>query len=189
MASRTLSIVSFKPDLRSARGTRIQRGLTIRFLRILTLVFLDVISLILAWKLAVFFGTPLESPWTEKTSFLLLVLTVEIGIIAAQGLYKAGTYRRNYPSLVKAVSLSEIFLLLIAFLYEPESYISRSTFLLFWFSSVAFICTGRCIFDVITTLLRKKGAIRYPVFLISDTEDQQDHMRLIEQENCYTVQG
>ncbi|KAB8330524.1 sugar transferase [Scytonema tolypothrichoides VB-61278] len=189
MASRTLSRVKFKPDLRSAKGTTIQRGLTIRFLRILTLIFLDVISLILAWKLAVFLGTPLESPWTKQTSFLLLVLTVETGLIAAQGLYKAGIFRRNYPDLIKAVSLSGILLLLIAFLYEPESYVSRSTFLLFWFLSVAFICAGRCIFDVTTRLLRKKGAIRYPVFLISDIEDQESHLRLIEQENCYTVQG
>ncbi|NMG19074.1 exopolysaccharide biosynthesis polyprenyl glycosylphosphotransferase [Brasilonema bromeliae] len=189
MASRTLSRVKFKPDLRSAKGTTIQRGLTIRFLRILTLIFLDVISLILACKLAVFLGTPLESPWTKQTSFLLLVLTVEIGLIAAQGLYKAGIFRRNYPALIKAVSLSGILLLLIAFLYEPESYVSRSTFLLFWFFSVAFICAGRCIFDVTTRLLRKKGAIRYPVFLISDIEDQESHIRLIEQENCYTVQG
>nr|WP_211176425.1 sugar transferase [Brasilonema sp. UFV-L1] len=163
--------------------------MAIRFLRIVTLVFLDVIALVIAWRLAVFYGTPLNSPWTEKTSFLLLVLAVEIGIIAAQELYKAGTYRRNYPSLIKAVSLSELFILLIAFLYEPESYISRSTFLIFWFSSVAFISTGRCIFDMITTLLRKKGAIRYPVFLISDTKEQEEHIRLIEQENCYTVQG
>ncbi|NMG11033.1 sugar transferase [Brasilonema sp. UFV-L1] len=189
MALKTLSKVHFKPDLRSARGTTIQRGLAIRFLRIVTLVFLDVIALVIAWRLAVFYGTPLNSPWTEKTSFLLLVLAVEIGIIAAQELYKAGTYRRNYPSLIKAVSLSELFILLIAFLYEPESYISRSTFLIFWFSSVAFISTGRCIFDMITTLLRKKGAIRYPVFLISDTKEQEEHIRLIEQENCYTVQG
>lgn len=189
MASRSLSIVNFRPDLRSAKGTTIQRGLAIRILRVLTLISLDIISLILAWKLAVFYGTPIESPWTQKNSFLILILTVEIGIIAAQELYKAGIHRRNYFSLIKAVSLSEIFLLLIAFLYEPESYVSRSTFLLFWFFSIGFTCIGRILFDVTTTLLRRKGAIRYPVFLISDPEEQDIHIKLIEQENCYTVQG
>ncbi|MBW4633611.1 MAG: sugar transferase [Iphinoe sp. HA4291-MV1] len=189
VASKTISVVNFKPDLRSARGTRIQRGLTIRFLRILTLIFLDVIALVIAWKLAVFFGTPIESPWTQKKSFLLLVLTVDIGIIAAQGLYKAGNHRRDYLGLIKAVSLSEIFLLLIAFLYEPDSYVSRSTFLIFWFLSIAFTCTGRYILDITTTLLRKKGAIRHPVFLITDTEEQEIHLKLIQQENCYTLQG
>lgn len=189
MPAKSLSVASFKPDLRSARGTRIQRGLAIRFLRVLTLILLDVIALTLAWKLAVFYGTPLESPWTYKSSFLLLTLTVEIGMIASKGLYHAGIHRRNYLSLINAVSLSEVLLLLIAFLYEPNHYISRSTFLLFWFLSVALICTERLIFDITTKLLRKQGAIRYPVFLITDAQERESDIRLIEQENCYIIQG
>ena len=189
MPSKSLSVVSLKPDLRSAKSTRFQRGLAIRFLRIVALILLDVIALTLAWKLAVFWGTPLESPWTQKSSFLLLILIVEIGMLATKGLYHAGIHRRNYSSLLQAVSLSEIFLLLIAFLYEPNYYVSRSTFLIFWFLSVAFICADRFIFDVATKLLRKQGAIRYPVFLITDSEEQEGHIRLIEKENCYTVHG
>ncbi len=189
MSFKSLLVVNFKPDLRSARSTRIQRGLATRFLRVLTLILLDIIALTLAWKIAVFCGTPLESPWTQKSSFLLLILTVEIGMLTSNGLYNAGTHRRNYPDLLKAVSLSEVFLLLIAFLYEPNYYVSRSTFLLFWFFSVAFICAERFIFDFATKLLRQKGAIRYPVFLIADPEEQESHIKLIEQENCYTVQG
>ena len=189
MTNKALSVVTLKPDLRSPTSTRIQKGLAIKFLRVVTLILLDVIALTLAWRLAVFYGTPLESPWTQKTSFLLLILTVEIGLFSSKGLYNAGLGRRNYPDLIKAVSLSEVFLLLIAFLYEPNHYISRSTFLIFWFLSVAFICADRFIFDVTTKLLRQKGAIRYPVFLIADAEEQEDDIRLIEQENCYTVQG
>lgn len=178
----------FKPDLRSANGTRIQKGLTSKFLRVGTLISLDVIFLTLAWKLAVINGTPLDSPWTQKISFLLLILTVEIGMIATGGLYKSGAHRRNYPELIKAVTLAELLLLLIAFLYEPESYVSRSTFLLFWVLSVVFICTSHFVCDVGTKVLRSKGAIRHSVFLITDPEDKQSHIRLIEKENCYTVQ-
>jgi exopolysaccharide biosynthesis polyprenyl glycosylphosphotransferase len=189
MASKYVSLENFQSDLRSARGTRIQRGLAIRFLRVLILIFLDIIALTLAWKLAIFYGTPLESPWTQNSSFLLLTLVIEIGAIAIKGLYEAGNHRRNYPGLIKAVSLSEAVLLLIAFLYEPNSYLSRSSFLLFWFLSVAFICTERLIFDFSTKLLRTKGVIRYPVFLIADEESQESYIRLIEQENCYIIQG
>ncbi|WP_414583978.1 sugar transferase [Scytonema sp. PCC 10023] len=189
MASRYLSVASLKPDLRSAKGTRIQRGLAIRFLRVVTLIFLDVTALILAWKLAVFYGTPLQSPWTQKTSFLLLTLIVEIGILAAQGLYRAGIHRRSYPNLIKSVSLSEVFLLLIAFLYEPNHYVSRSTFLLFWFFSIAFVCSTRYLFDVTTKLIRKRGAVLHPVFLITDAQEQEDHTKLIAQENCYLILG
>jgi exopolysaccharide biosynthesis polyprenyl glycosylphosphotransferase len=189
MAFKSLSVLNLKPDLRSAKGTRIQRGLSLRFLRVLTLVFIDAISLILAWELAVFYGTPVKSPWTQHSSFLLLTLALELGMIASIGLYKAGVNRRNYPELIKAVSLSELLLLLIAFLYEPNRYISRSTFLLFWVFSLAFLCLARVVFDVSTNLLRRKGAIRYPVFLITDADDQENSIKLIETENCYNVVG
>ncbi|QSJ15828.1 sugar transferase [Nostoc sp. UHCC 0702] len=189
MTSRYVPLVDFKPDLRSAKGARIQRGLAVRVLRVITLLLLDALSLTLAWKLAVFYGTPIDSPWTEKSSFLLLILVVELGMIASKGLYNAGIHRRNYGLLVKAVSLSEFFLLLIAFLYEPQRYISRSTFLLFWLFSVALICGNRLIFDFATKVLRKVGVIRYPVFLITDVEDQESSVKLIEKENCYNIFG
>ncbi|MEC4813480.1 MAG: sugar transferase [Scytonema sp. PMC 1069.18] len=189
MASKSISVVNFQPDLRSAKGTRIQRGLAIRFLRVLILIFLDILALTLAWKLAIFYGTPLESPWTQNSSFLLLTLVIEIGAIAAKGLYQAGNYRRNYSGLIKAVSWSEALLLLIAFLYEPNSYLSRSTFLIFWVLSITFCCTERFVFDFSTKLIRNKGVIRYPVFLIADEESQESYIRIIEPENCYIIQG
>jgi hypothetical protein len=189
MVSKFPTVSNFKPDLRSPRGTRVQRGLASKLLRVTTLGLLDVVALFFAWKLAVFFGTPIESPWTQKTSFLLLMLIVEIGLITTKGLYKSGNNRRNYPALIEAVSLSSVLLLLIAFLYEPDTYISRSTFLLFWLMSIAFTCTARSICDVTTKLLRHKGVIRHSVFLITDLEDQECHIKLIERENCYTLQG
>ncbi|KAF3887298.1 MULTISPECIES: sugar transferase [Nostocales] len=184
-----LSVVGFKPDLRSGRGARIQKGFATKFLRVLTLVLLDAVFLTIAWKVAVFYGTPVNSPWTEKSSFLLLTLFVQLGIITAQGLYRSGYNRRNYPRLIKAVSLADIFLLFIAFLYEPSSYISRSTFLLFWLFSVTFLCAGRFLVDTTTTLLRKKGVVRHTVFLITDSDEKERNIRLIEKEDCYTVVG
>lgn len=189
MAYRSLPVVNFRPDLRSAKGANLRKGIAIRFLRVITLASLDIIALSLAWTLAINFGTFLESPWTKKPSFILLIIIVGIGMIASKGLYSPGIYRRNYTALIKAVTLSEILLLLIAFLYEPDGYVSRSSFLIFWLLSVTFTCTGRLFFDIFTKLLRRKGAIRYPVFVISDSEDQDEHIRLINKENCYTVEG
>ncbi|PLZ97802.1 glucosyl transferase, partial [Fischerella thermalis CCMEE 5328] len=143
-------VVSFKPDLRSAKATRIQRGLAIRLWRVVTLISLDITALISAWSLAIIYGTPLNSPWTQKPSFIILTLVLVIGMIATKGLYKAGIQRRNYPGLVKAITLSQVLLLFIAFLYEPNHYVSRSTFLIFWLSSLLFICIDRYLFDVTT---------------------------------------
>ncbi|NJL11542.1 MAG: sugar transferase, partial [Calothrix sp. SM1_7_51] len=132
MTYKPLQLVALKPDLRSSQGTTIQRGLAVRFLRVMALITLDVVALTLAWELATRYGTPIKSPWLEYSSFQVLTFAVEISILGAKGLYKAGWNRRNYVSLFKAISLAVIILLLIAFLYEPNSYVSRSNFLLFW---------------------------------------------------------
>ncbi|MEO0688151.1 MAG: sugar transferase, partial [Cyanobacteria bacterium J06649_11] len=189
MAYRSLPVVNFQPDLRSAKGTNLRKGLAIRILRVLTLVSSDIIALSFAWILAINFGTFLESPWTKKPSFILLILIVGIAIIATKGLYSPGVYRRNYTALIKAVTLSEISLLLIAFLYEPDGYVSRSSFLIFWLLSITFTCVGRFIFDFSTKLLRKKGAIRYPIFVITDPQDQDNYLKYIKKENCYNLEG
>ncbi|WP_411675318.1 sugar transferase [Dulcicalothrix desertica] len=186
---KSLPLVAFKPDLRSAKGAQIQRGFIVRLLRVITLVILDAVSLVLAWRLAIYFGTPIQSPWTQEVSFLLLNVTVGLTIFITSGLYKAGTNRRNYTRVIKAISLSSILLLLIGFLYAPEVYVSRSIFLLSWLLSVIFTCASRFIFDTSTKLLRNQGAVRHAIFLITDLEEQQEQVNLIEKENCYIVQG
>jgi exopolysaccharide biosynthesis polyprenyl glycosylphosphotransferase len=189
MTSINLSIHSLKPDLRSPRGTRIQRGLFIRLLRVVILILLDATSMCLAWNLAVFYGTSFESPWTQNTLFLLLKLSLAIIIFDTTGLYKAGIYRRNYLGIVKAMSLSSLLLLFIFYLYEPNGYISRSAFILYWLLSVVFICAVRLLFNVFTNFLRKKGAIRHPIFIITSSQEKEHSMKLIEQDDWYTIQG
>lgn len=183
------SVENLKPDLRSAVNLRLNRALTTKLIRITILGFLDAISVVLAWTVALFYGTPLESLWTKNLSFIVLILIVELGIIALSGLYRAGIHRRNYFELIKAISLSELFLLLIAFLTEPNSYVSRSTFLLFWFLSIVFICMCRLLFDIVTKALRQKGYVRHTVFVISDVEEQESNIKLIEKEKTYTILG
>ncbi|MBF2005412.1 MAG: sugar transferase [Chlorogloeopsis fritschii C42_A2020_084] len=189
MTVKSMPVVSLKPDLRSAQGTRVQKGIIIRFFRVISLVLLDITCLVLAWNLAIFYGEDLDDPWAKKESLLVLTIVLQIGIIAVKGLYKGGINRRNYSSLFKAISTSQIFLLLIAFLYESNYYISRSSFIIFWFLSVIFLCGQRYIFDVVTKHLRRKGVMRHSVFLITDSAEKENHIKIIEQENCYTVQG
>jgi exopolysaccharide biosynthesis polyprenyl glycosylphosphotransferase len=189
MVSKSLSVIGFKPDLRSGSGTQIQRGLIVRLLRVISLIILDALSLVSAWKLAIYYGTPIESVWTQEVSFLMLNISVGISIFLTSGLYKAGINRRNYTRLIKAISVAEVLLLLIGFLYAPESYISRSTFLLSWLLSIAFICTARFLFDVVTNRLRSQGSVRHSVFLITDEEEQEEQICLVEKQNCYTIMG
>lgn len=179
-----------KPDLRSPKSALFRRGTTIGSIRVMILVLLDSISMSIAWKLAISWGTRLDSPWAiiNRPSFLPLILVIGVGIITARGLYKAGKHR-DYFGLIKAISLVNLFLLLIAFLYNPDQSVSRSTFLLFWLLSMAFVCTGRVILNHIVNRLRARGAIRHPAFLIVSQEHQEWSIQLINRQNCYNILG
>ncbi|HEY9664380.1 MAG TPA: hypothetical protein V6C65_38540, partial [Allocoleopsis sp.] len=189
MASSQISR-DFKLDLRSSGTARLRRGATVGWLRVFTLVVLDSLLLSFAWRLAEVVGTRMSSPWTGQNRFFFLtfILAVCIGMITAKGLYAPGDKRRDYLGLIQAVSLAIFLVLLTAFLYEPGEFVSRSTFLTFWFLSVCFVCTGRFLVEVAVEKSRKRGAIRYPVFLISD-DDEGNNINLIERENRYDILG
>jgi exopolysaccharide biosynthesis polyprenyl glycosylphosphotransferase len=167
----------------------LRRGFGIKWLRVALLFLSDALAITAAWWLASLLGTPMDSPWhvSKGSTLLPLILAVMIGIICSRGLYKSGDRRRDYLALIKAVSLAEILLFLIAFLYEPDRAISRSTFLLSWFLTVAFICAGRFCLDFSTHTLRKRGAACYPVFLISEPENRDRHSSLIRNESYYNI--
>lgn len=184
-----VAINNFKPDLRSAKIATIQRGLFIRLLRVILLMLLDVSSLSIAWNLVTNYSSPLQSEWTKNLPFLLLTLGVQIVILANSGVYRAGMYRRDYVSIVKAISLSSILLLFITYIYNPSTYIQRSDYLLYWFISIVFVCTVRKIFDLSTNFLRQKGIIRHSIFIIANAQEKEQLMNIVEKDNCYTVQG
>ena len=66
MVSTNLSLENLKPDLRSARTPRVQRGLFIRLMRVAILVLLDTAFISFAWKLASLPGASLDSLTTKK---------------------------------------------------------------------------------------------------------------------------
>lgn len=182
------TVASF--DLRSPGFAKLRRGAAVGWLRILTLVLVDAFLLSSAWGVAVAIGTSMQSPWTgkEKPFFMVLILGITIGVMIARGLYSPGDKRRDYMGLFQALSLSVCLVLLTAFLYEPGRFVSRSTFLLFWFFSVCFVCAGRFFVEIAVERFRRRGVIRYPVFIIADGE-AEPAVRLIEQENRYDIAG
>lgn len=187
MASSPLSS-DFKLDLRSPGAARLRRGVTVGWLRVFTLVSLDAFLLMLAWRMAKAIGTELNSPWTkDRALFQVAILAVGLGVIATKGLYSPGDKRRDYFGLIQALSLAAFLLLLTAFLYDPSQFVSRSTFLLFWLFSVCFVCIGRLLVETAVEKSRKRGAIRYSAFLISDSSAKDED--LISQENRYDILG
>ncbi len=185
------SSTSSKLDLRAPLFARLRRGTGIERLRVITLVLIDSVSLSLAWIVAQAYGTPLASPWSFQRNLvaLLIILTTVVGVIAAQGLYQSGEKRRDYFRLIKTISFAHFLLVIIAFLYQPSSFVSRSTFVLAWLLSIAFTCLGRLTVDIALSRLRQRGAGRSPTFLICRPEDTEKAIKLIEQDNCYRIVG
>ncbi|HEY9846241.1 MAG TPA: sugar transferase, partial [Candidatus Caenarcaniphilales bacterium] len=187
----TSSSINAKLDLRSPAFTRLRKGTSVERIRVVILVLLDCGLLSLAWLIAGAYGTPITSSWSLQHPLSLLpILAIEIGLIAAQGLYQSGEKRRDYFGLIKTLTFAHFVLLLVAFLYQPTgTFVSRSTFILSWLLSVAFTCTGRLFVDVTLGQLRQRGAVQTPAFVICHPEDTQKAVKIIEQENCYKVIG
>lgn len=190
MSTTSLSLKS-KLDLRASVFTRLRRGTAVRWLRVITLIFLDATMLYLAWQLADNYGSTVDYRWNTRDNPLLLlpIIATDIGLIASKGLYDSRQKRRDYLSLVKTLTLSHVLLLLIAFFYQPGDFVSRSTFLLSWILSVSLTCVARFSFDSAVEYFRKQGAVCYPTFLICRPEDREKAVKLLKQENCYKILG
>ncbi|MBD2504263.1 sugar transferase [Anabaena azotica] len=189
MLSSNISLGNLKPDLRSARTPRVQRGLFIRLMRIVILVSLDAASISLAWVLSGLSGTNLDI-WTAKTlSFLLLNLGLTLAIFQTTGLYDAGVHRRNYWGVIKGISLSSILLFFINFIYTENRHFAYTKYLAYWLLALVFICGYRYLFNFITNFFRVKGAIRHRIFIIADEEDREEYyIKLLERENYFSIQ-
>lgn len=189
-ATTSLSINS-KLDLRAPVLTRLRRGTALRWLRVVTLILLDAVMLYLAWQLAETYGNAVDLSWDTHHSQLLLlpILATQISLIAAKGLYESKQKRRNYFSLFKTLTFSYLLLLLIAFFYQPSSFISRPTFFLSWLLSGSLTCVARFSLDTAIEYFRNQGAVRYPTFLICRPEDREKAVQLLGQENCYKLLG
>lgn len=184
----TLSSTTFKRDVRSPLFVGLQPGASIRGLRVLSLIALDTLLLCLAWAIAEHISTHGFLDWSRwNLSISAPWLAIELGVLVAGGFYRAGEFRRNYLGLIKALTLAELLLLLIAYFYQPTQLIARSRFLLFWLLSIVFIVTGRYLIDYSIKVLRQNGVIRYPVMLIADAEDLKKSLELIRKENRYNI--
>lgn len=176
-------------DLRSPVMARLRRGALVSFTRAVILLVLDIGLVLAAWEIAISLGKTTSSQAFHQDSLIPLILIVNFSIFTSSGLYRAGHRRKDYVGIVKAISLSSILLLSIAYLYNNSEAILRPILLLFWLLSIIFVCVGRFVFDFATEAVRRRGQICYPVFLISYESERQRNANLISQENRYRLIG
>lgn len=190
MDSSNSSNTSFKKDIRSIQSfAKLRKGLSFVWMRRIALSISDIFSITLAWLTAQILGTPTDSFLNTGESWksLGLVLGISLSIFAARKLYRAGSYRRDYLSTFKAVSLSSILILLVSYLYSPNQFVSRSQFLLFWGFASLLVCLSRSFIDKVTRDLRRKGSICYPVLIVADASCQQQVIELVQKEQRYDI--
>jgi exopolysaccharide biosynthesis polyprenyl glycosylphosphotransferase len=178
-------------DLRAPVLASVRKGLGLALFRTPFLIAIDCILISLAWWVAEVYGTPLASVWKigQNPQFLFLILILAVGLLSSRGLYNAGSKRRDYFRITQSLTLSHVFLLLIAFFYQPGYFVSRSTFILSWCLSVLLVCLGRFVADGAVEYLREKGAVLYPAYLLGHPKDVSAAAALLEREGRYRILG
>jgi exopolysaccharide biosynthesis polyprenyl glycosylphosphotransferase len=204
MSDRTAVKVNFRPspllvnakntDLRAPRLTQISPGTVLNWIRVIVLVLLDASMIALAWTLAEGLGTPIEGfalfgKADEQPGFLLPILTISLGILAASGLYGTDDKRRSFQNLIKSLTLAQIVLLITAYLYQPKVWVSRSVFLSAWLLILIVVCTERLLLHfAVVNLRRKYVSLQQPIFLLGNPEDIEKAKQLLNRCNQFNIQ-
>ncbi|MDB9526421.1 sugar transferase [Oscillatoria sp. CS-180] len=188
----TIDSPAFSHDIRRIPGLAgLRRGAVMGWIRRLVLLSSDVLSVGFAWILARNLGIPtpafLSAEGFELT--LIPVLGISISIFAARSLYQAGEPRRDYLGMIKAQSLAVLLLLLTSYFFNPNQFVSRSQYLLYWGFSLVFLVLGRFVIDKGTQRLRLRGSIRYPAMVIADQDYRERAIQIVHGEDRYQVAG
>ncbi len=107
----------------------------------------------------------------EHPGFLFPILAITIVIIASSGLYSNRNNRRRFLRLASCLTLAQIVFIVLAFLYRPGIFLSRSLFLLAWFFTIIFVLLGRFLLELAVISIRSKGILTRKIFLIGTPRD------------------
>lgn len=182
-------------DLRAPLIAKLRRGLGIGWLRVITLVFLDALMLSLAWIIAEKMGTPTHSfnlLWNasdDPDGLLLPILIINLGILAASGLYGTDDRRRSFLNLLKSIILSQIVLLNIAFFYGTDRVVSRSSFLIAWLLSLIFVFSERLLLHLAIVSQRSHGSWRQAIFIIGEPKDIEKARTKLDKAAQFDIRG
>ena len=163
-------------DIRAPIITTLTRGTGIGWLRVAVVVLLDSLMISGAWILADQLGNTTETfnllgGSDSQPAFLLPILVITLGICASSGIYGTDDKQRNYLNLLKSLTMAQVVLLMIGYLYEPEAVIARSTFLLSWFFTMTLVVVERLFLQLAIVSLRYKGLIRQRIGLVGTPKD------------------
>ncbi|MEB3280414.1 MAG: sugar transferase [Lyngbya sp.] len=160
----------------------LDKGSAVALIRNLILLFFDATFISLGWLLAKWLvistkyfqsveSFDLIGTSRNQPGFLLPILAITIGIIAAAGLYSRRDSRRRFLRLISCLTLAQFILIVLAFLYRPGIFLSRSLFLFAWFFTVVFVLFGRFLLELAVITVRSQGILTRKIFLIGTPRD------------------
>lgn len=181
-------------DIRAPLMAKLRRGTSLGWLRVATLLLLDSLAIASAWALADRWGTsagsfPLLASNGEQPGFLLPIIAITLGIVAASGGYGTDDQRRGFPSLLKSLTLAHGVLLSIGYFYQPEAVIARSTFLLAWGLTLTFALAERLLLHLAIVALRCQGLVRQPIAIVGHPQDIEKAEKILSPTQQYDIRA
>jgi exopolysaccharide biosynthesis polyprenyl glycosylphosphotransferase len=175
-------------DLRASAFVRFRKGSW--WLRLITLALVDSTLLSIVWILAQYHAYSVDALWKTPSSYIALLVFIQIAALALQGIYQSGKSRCDYFGIIKTLTFAHGLILAVCFFYQPVVDIPRSTFILSWLMSTSFICTGRLIINLSLEYFRQQKLLGHnSVFIICEPEDNEQLVNLIKKENRYIIRG
>lgn len=179
-------------DIRAPIITTLSRGTGIGWLRVGTILLLDSLMITCAWILADRLGNTTETfnllgGSDSQPAFLLPILAITVGIAAASGIYGTDDKRRNYFNLLKSLTMAQVVLLMLGYLYEPEAVIARSTFLLSWILTMTFVFIERLSLQLAIVVIRQKGLMRQRIGLVGTPKDIYQAQKLLKKSRQFHI--
>lgn len=150
------------------------------------LVLLDASMLVAAWTIADRLGTPTVGLHISES--IVPILVVSIATLAASGLYGTDDKLHRFSKLFRALTLAQLVVLITAFFYHPEFWVSRSVFLIAWILNFVSIGTARFLFDLVVIEIRKRNLIfQESIVLMGDRVDIEHVRKLLKRSRQFRI--
>jgi exopolysaccharide biosynthesis polyprenyl glycosylphosphotransferase len=176
-------------DIRNPKAFRVGGWDKFYWLRIALTILLDSSTIAFAWHLASKMGTSvgdfyLLARHTEDIGWIWLILSVNLGVLFASGTYQG----HRWLDLWKAISLSQVILLSVAYLLDPGLWVSRSVFIYAWLLTLTFVTFERFVFSRMLISIKKRFRhLRRKIILVGDEEDIAQTQRFIDRTGSFQV--
>jgi exopolysaccharide biosynthesis polyprenyl glycosylphosphotransferase len=147
---------------------------------------LDASMLVVTWTLADRLGTPTVG--LHIADAIVPIVVVSIATLAASGLYGTDDKLHRFSKLFRALTWAQLVVLITAFFYHPELWVSRSVFLIAWILNFVFISTARFLFDLVIIEIRKRNLLfQESIVLMGDKADIENVRKLLKRSQQFRI--